>query len=383
MRLSYTALSDFKTCPLKFKLAQIDKIKTPRSKDAIFGTLLHDCLQLAFDPRRALPATEEEILNYFKNKWDREVYQGNEAEESMAFSSGVAILKDFFARNNPAEAKIVDLEKSFTIPVALGQQEHQITGKIDRIDKLPDDSFEIIDYKTTKKMPSQQLVDNNLQLTVYHLGLVQLWPKIEEENRPVKVSLYFLKHDEKLSTQKTRDDLKEARLRLKEELAAIEKYQAQNNWQPTPNALCDWCGFKHLCPMFRHQFSPVPLPDSDKIKDVIGQFFQLKEEAKKLKIKEVEFKQLIDRFLEANSLERVFGEEGFITRRKIPFYSFDPAKIKDVMEPLGRFLEVIKIDSAKLKKAALTLPAPARQAIAEAKKLERESKTFQLTKKKS
>lgn len=383
MRLSYTALSDFKTCPLKFKFAQLDRIKTPRSKEAIFGTLLHDCLQLAFDPKRTLPATEEEILNYFKNKWDPTVYQGNEVEETMVFSSGVTILKDFFARNNPAQAKIVDLEKSFCIPVTLGRQEYQITGKIDRIDKTPDDSFEIIDYKTTKKMPPQHLIDNNLQLAVYHLGLVSLWPKIEEENRPVKVSLYFLKHNEKLSTQKTRSDLKEAREKLKEELNSIEKYQAKNNWQPTPNALCDWCGFKHLCPMFRHQYSPAPLPDDDEIKEVISQFFQLKEDAKRLRSKEVEFKQLIDHFLEANSLERVFGEEGFVTRCKTLFYSFDTTKIKEIMDPGGNFLEVIKIDSSKLKKIAKTLPASTRQAIEEAKKLERESKVFKLTKNKT
>ncbi|TSA57417.1 PD-(D/E)XK nuclease family protein, partial [bacterium] len=38
MRISYSSLENFKQCPLKYKFSQIDKIKEPKSKEAIFGT---------------------------------------------------------------------------------------------------------------------------------------------------------------------------------------------------------------------------------------------------------------------------------------------------------------------------------------------------------
>lgn len=380
MRFSFTALQDFKKCPLKFKFGQIDRVKTPKRPEVVFGILIHECLQLVYEPNRSVPATEKEILDYFNKKWDSSIYQDPQAD-SFAFASGVAILKDFFAKNNPTQAKVVDLEKSFLVPVKIGHQEHQISGKIDRIDKTPNDGFEIIDYKTSKKIPAQKYIENNLQLAVYHLGLVTLWPQIEKQNRPVKTSLYFLKHGEKLSAQKTKADLKEAREELKQGLAEIEKAQAKNNWEPIPNPLCNWCGFKHLCPMFRHQFSPVPLPDAEKIKKVAEDFFSLKEEFKKLRQKEVELKHLLDKYMQANEIERVFGDSGFITRSKSQFFSYDPQKIKRILEPLGKFLEVVKIDTAKLKKLTKELPSPQKEALEETKKLERESKTFKLTRK--
>ena len=80
-------------------------------------------------------------------------------------------------------------------------------AKLTALIKLTDDAFEVIDYKTAKKMPAQKNVDTDLQLSIYHLGMANRWPSIKEENRPVKVSLYYLKHGEKLSSIRNNQDL--------------------------------------------------------------------------------------------------------------------------------------------------------------------------------
>ncbi|PJE59750.1 MAG: hypothetical protein COU85_01940 [Candidatus Portnoybacteria bacterium CG10_big_fil_rev_8_21_14_0_10_44_7] len=378
MRLSFTALQDFKTCPLKFKYGQIDRIKTPKKPEAIFGTLIHECLNLAYNSNRLTPATTKEILRYFNQKWEPEIYKDKQ-QEVMAFALGVAMLKDFFAKNNPAQARVMALEQSFVIPITMGPAEHQITGKIDRIDKLSNDVFEIIDYKTAKKMPAQKYIDNNLQLAVYHLGMATLWPAIEKDNRQVKASLYFLKHGEKLSVPKNKADLKITREELKKALADIEQYKSKGKWEPIPNALCAWCGFKHLCPMFRHQFTPTPLPDADKIKKAVDKYFELKKEFKQLRVKEVEFKHLFDRYMEKNELGRVFGHQGFITRSYTEFFSYDLARLKEIFGQ--KLINVLRVDPAKLKKEAKQLPPDQQEKLATAKKLERRTKTFKLTKK--
>lgn len=46
----------------------------------------------------------------------------------------------------------------------------KIGGKIDRVDVLPDGMVEIIDYKTSEKVPSQKEVDKDVQLTFYALA---------------------------------------------------------------------------------------------------------------------------------------------------------------------------------------------------------------------
>jgi len=67
------------------------------------------------------------------------------------------------------------------------------------MDEINKNGIEIIDYKTSRKMPSQEMVDKNLQLSIYHLGLIKRWPHISPGE--VKLSLYFLEHGEKISTK--------------------------------------------------------------------------------------------------------------------------------------------------------------------------------------
>src|SRR3989338_5719784 len=100
MRISYSALETFKRCPLKFKFQYIDKIKTPKSKEAVFGTLLHSALKILHEPGLIIP-TEEEILKYITDNWDASLY-ASEQESTLAFSQAIKIMKDYYAKNYPA-----------------------------------------------------------------------------------------------------------------------------------------------------------------------------------------------------------------------------------------------------------------------------------------
>ena len=109
MRISYSALDSFLVCPAKYKFSEIDKIKTSKSKEAIFGTLIHETLRLVHDPKRLVPPSEEEMLKFFTNSWNKGIYS-SEAEEAVAFEQGIRILKEYYAKNYPANFHIIDLE---------------------------------------------------------------------------------------------------------------------------------------------------------------------------------------------------------------------------------------------------------------------------------
>ena len=144
MRLSYSALETYKQCPLKFKFREIDRVKTPKTKEAVFGSLIHDALHMIHDTSHLIPPTEEEMLQYFSQKWSPDIYDDPQ-EETIAFSQGIKILKNYYSQNYPANFNIVDLETRFEVPLASGNEIHTITGAIDRIDKLDNSLFEIID----------------------------------------------------------------------------------------------------------------------------------------------------------------------------------------------------------------------------------------------
>ncbi len=116
MRISYSSLETFQTCPAKYKFQAIDKIKTPKSREAIFGTIIHGCLKMYHEPSRLSPPTQEELLQYFTKNWDSSCYQDKQ-EEQIAFSQGVKILKGYAEKNKPADFHVLKLETSSETPI--------------------------------------------------------------------------------------------------------------------------------------------------------------------------------------------------------------------------------------------------------------------------
>ncbi len=90
--------------------------------------------------------------------------------------------------------------------------------------RTPDGTIEIIDYKTGATIPTQKDVDRNLQLSFYALAAttIQMEPfGIKPEK--VKLSLYFLDNQEKISTIRTAEQLKEATEEILKVRDEIEK----------------------------------------------------------------------------------------------------------------------------------------------------------------
>jgi len=245
-------------------------------------------------------------------------------------------------------------------------------GIIDRIDRLEDGSFEIIDYKTTRRLPAQQIVDNDFQLSLYRLGLAGKWPKLEIPQ--VKLSLYFLKHGVKLTSERTPKQLEETRHHVLALISEIEK----SDFKPIPGVLCNWCGYQKYCPMFRHKFRQEQISDEE-IKGILKEFFELKarsqEDAKRL----AELRAKIFAYCDKEGVERVFSDEGFITRLSQERFKYDPDKLRQILESRGLWNEVLTVDSSKLKKAALLLPADVKREISKARVLDKEYKVLKAT----
>ena len=380
MRLSYSALETYKQCPLKFKFREIDRVKTPKTKEAVFGSLIHDALHMIHDTSHLVPPTEEEMLQYFSQKWSPDIYDDPQ-EETIAFSQGIKILKNYYSQNYPANFNIVDLETRFEVPLASGNEIHTITGAIDRIDKLDNSLFEIIDYKTTKKMPGQKIVDNNLQLAVYHLGVVNRWPSILEQNRPVKLSLYYLRHGEKLSTIRTPEYINETREKILLTIDQIKNNLLSQEFEPNPGPLCNWCPYQPLCPLFKHKFKEKTLTDEE-VNSAVKEYFELKSKSDGASKRMSEIKILINRYYDEHGLERVFAEAGAITRSTKKTFIYDGKALKEILEPLGKWREVLTVDPTKLKKVIESLPPDIRRKLEQIKKVGKEIKTITATKNK-
>lgn len=346
LRISYSALDTFKQCPLKYKFQIIDKIKAPKTKEAVFGGKLHEALEW-FHKQNPVSPTLDELLNFFKSIWDSTVFQGD--EDMIYFSEAIKILKNYY--ENYLKIKdnfsVLGTETRFEVLLENPQNKEEkclLTGIIDRIDKTKD-GIEVIDYKTTKKLPSQEDIHNSMQMSLYCLGVINRWPQFTEKGiENIKLTLYYLKHQETISTHRTQEQLNKIQEYIWKQLKEIET----SKFEPLPSVLCDWCGYKKICPMWKHLYKEQFSIDDEQIKKLVNEFLNLKNSNTQNNKKINELKSIIENYLNKEKIERVFGDTGFITR-----------------------LNQIRIggyDIKMLEKIIKTLPQPIQDQLAQAKK---------------
>lgn len=374
MRISYSAFDTYQNCSLKYKFQEIDKIKTPKSKEAVFGSTIHDTMKFIHTPGILSP-TLDQIMEHFSNSWNPAVFDSAD-EERAAFSQGIKIIQDYYQKNNPANFNIVDLESRFQIEIGSGEDKHIISGIIDRIDKT-EDGYEIIDYKTTKKMPSQEKVDNDIQLTVYLQAFLSRYPKEIENIDKLKVSLYYLKHGVKLSATRTIEQLKQSEQLFLDAIKLVES----GKFEPNVTPLCDWCGYQNICPMWKHKFKELRKIDTDEINASIQEYIDLKSAITITKDRLAKLQESILQYMDQEGVERVFGPQGIVARSLRKTYKYDEKKIREILEPLDKWENILKVDGIALKNILGILPFDARKEIEKAKVVDKETKSLLVKKK--
>ncbi|OGI20905.1 MAG: hypothetical protein A3J06_00835 [Candidatus Moranbacteria bacterium RIFCSPLOWO2_02_FULL_48_19] len=376
MRISYSTLDTYQNCPLKYKFREIDKIKEPKSKEAVFGTLIHSVMKYIHTPSLLSP-TIEQALDYFAKSWNSEVYE-NEMEERAAFTQGVTIIQNYLSHIKPANYNIVDLESRFAIEIGNDESgRHTVSGIIDRIDRTQD-GYEIIDYKTTRKMPSQDKVDNDIQLSIYLKAFLDRYPKEIDRLDKVTVSLYYLKHGVKLSSKRTPEQLASLEKTFLDVIQSIEG----GKFDPILSPLCDWCGYQKICPVWKHKFSAARKLETAEVRGAIGEYLDLKGKLSQEKLRLIKLQELILQYMEQEGVDRVFDDHGIIGKSLRKTYKYDEAKLRALLEPLDKWESVLKVDGIALRNILAVLPFPVRKEIEEAKTLDKESISLSVKKNK-
>ncbi len=376
MRISYSTFDSYRNCPLKYKFKEIDKIKEPKSKEAIFGTLIHSVLKYIHTPAILAP-TIDQALDYFSKGWNSEVYE-NELEERSAFSQGVTIIQNYITHNHPNDYTIIDLESHFSIDI--GDEitgKHTISGIIDRIDKT-EDGYEIIDYKTTRKMPSQDKVDNDIQLSVYLKAFLDRYPKEIDHLDKITVSLYYLKHGVKLSSKRTKEQLEALEKSFLDVIKSIEEAK----FEPMLSPLCDWCGYQNICPLWKHKFKETHTIESKDADEAICEYLRLKSTISDEKQRLGKLQARIVQYMDQEGVERVFSDDGIIAKSFRKTYKYDEQKLRDILEPLDKWEDILKVDGIALRNILSSLPKMISTEVEKAKVLDKESISLSVKKNK-
>jgi len=247
---SYSKLSTFEQCPLKFKFQYIDKLQ-PEIKGTIeqfLGHAVHKTLQWIYEEvARGRILQLDEVLQYYIINWNRDFNNEikivkEEFDAEHYFNQGIKFLIDYFLKHSPFKDNTIATEKKIIINLDK-QGKYKLQGYIDRLVHHKDTNiFEIHDYKTGNFLKTQEELDNDRQLALYGLAVKELF-----EAEDVHLIWHFLAFNEKRISKRTPEQLE----KLKQEvIQLIDKIESTTKFNPNPSVLCKWCEFRGYCPLF-------------------------------------------------------------------------------------------------------------------------------------
>lgn len=229
LELSYSKISAYRFCPWKYKLIYKDGLRVPSNPYISLGLSIHKSLEIFHKNDKKY---FDDLLEIYNEVWVNEGFQSPQQTVHF-YEKGEKMLKQYFEWSQERKAEIFAVEKEFRFQIG----SRMLRGIIDRIDRLPDDTFEVIDYKTHAEMWDQSRIDSDLQLTLYAVGCKRVL-NID----PAALSFYFLAHNKVITTQRTQLQEEEALALFEDVAKRIEK----EDFSPDKDK-CPKCDFKSSC----------------------------------------------------------------------------------------------------------------------------------------
>jgi RecB family exonuclease len=335
MRLSYSSMNTYELCPAKFKFQYEDRVPQGRSAALSFGDSLHRALHLFHNRPVPIAPPVGELLEMLEACWVSDGFV-DASEERTYVDHGRQVLTQYHRENAEVYRIPAALEFRFTIDV----EGVALSGVIDRMDRIPGGGYEIVDYKTNRRLPPQARIDQDLQLSIYHMAAREIWG-IE----PERLTLYYLLPGQRMTTVRTPRDVDELRRRIG---IVAERIEA-GKFEPQQNPLCDWCEYQRLCPLFRHRYEQEEGDPTPRVTEMVDEWITLKRQTRAAYRRFDELVPLINAFADEHGYRRLFGSDGAaIDRRAQHVTAPIEERVQAILEPLGLWEQVRSVDPAKL-----------------------------------
>ena len=231
--LSASDIDTYRTCPLKYKFARVFRIPQEPTLHQRFGIIVHQVLE-RFHAREPEAASLPELLGLLDAGWRRGGF-GDSEEERQLRGKATGALTRYHERFQSDDGRPIWFERQFTFKLG----PHLLRGRVDRVDRLPDGEYELIDYKTGRPKSAEQLAED-VQLSLYAVGAREAW-RLEASRQ----AYYYLLDDQKVAV---RDEGDRGEWVRDVAMEVAEGIQSQE-FEPTPSfAVCSMCDYRLVCP---------------------------------------------------------------------------------------------------------------------------------------
>jgi len=354
---SYSRINTFENCPLRFKYRYIDRIKVEtEGVEAFLGTMVHESLEKLYDNcMKERETSLDELIYFYQLRWDSKWHDGIEIvkknfSEDNYKGIGERCLMDYYKRYAPFDQdRTIALEKRIEAPLG----NFRLVGFIDRLAQREDGTYEIHDYKTASRLPTQDEVNRDDQLALYHLALTTMWDDVSD----VDLVWHYLQFDKELRSRRDAQALSDLENAY---ISKIEKIECSTDFEPKESALCNWCEYQSLCPVKKHvcevdPLSPSEFCENDGVK-FVNRYVELSARLNELKEEQNRLREDIIAYSRQNRVETIIGSGSKIRvkttqKNKYPSKSSDEGKynnLVNLVKGAGRWEEVSKLDSYTL-----------------------------------
>ena len=270
LMLSFYAIDDYLTCPLKYKFGHLLRVPLAPHHSLIYGSALHAAVA-EFHKRHARGEVmgEEALVEVFVAAWRNEGFLSREHEEAR-LAAGRAALHRFREEQLAPNAVIpsyVEREFSFML------DGDRVRGRYDRVDigpraegdpgpamgdggapasgadvveptlGLSQERVVITDYKSSDvrdPAKARQRAKDSLQLSIYAMGYEAMTGRL-----PDAVALHFLESGLVGTAPVERKRIEKARESIRTAAAGIRA----RDFGARPDRLsCSYCAFREICP---------------------------------------------------------------------------------------------------------------------------------------
>jgi putative RecB family exonuclease len=335
---SHSRLEAFENCPMMYKLRYIDRIRPEEEGiEAFMGSEVHAALEKLYkDVSMSKLDSLDDILAFYKDGWDKDwhdkvtiVRKGLTRENY--FEMGQKCISRYYERFSPFDSGVpVWIEEN----VSFDLSGYKMAGVVDRMDRMPDGSFEIHDYKTGGRLPAQKDMDESRQLALYQMAVRDKW----KDTGKVKLVWHFLQFGVELVSERNMAQVDKV---AKDCVSMIKEIEGCKDFAPKPSALCDWCGYWEHCPEKKHLARIEAMAPAEAAREdgfsLVNDYFRLKEEERKATEAAEAVRLRLIEYARREDVSMIQGSSRAVSVRVqtipgFPAKSADPSKYGEVEE---------------------------------------------------
>ncbi len=253
-RFSFSQLAAYDKCPYQYRFAHILHVPTRGKPSFSFGKTMHSALQKILQAVKQAgekkqdslfvssssagegsAITLEECYRIYEQSWEDDWFPSEKLKEEYR-AKGKKIVKEFYEQNKDNWPEVEFLEKDFSLRLKVDGEGITIAGKIDRIDKMPDEKLRIVDYKTGN--PKEKLeFDDKSQLLIYQMAIKQLF-----RQEVGALVFHYLEDNSQIEFLGKDKDFEKLDDKICNTVRAIRSGEF-----PPKTGMCQYCDFNGIC----------------------------------------------------------------------------------------------------------------------------------------